>query len=692
MKERMKKILSLILVAGLMFGAIKGTVYAINNENKEKEAVREEQEAEIEEVKTDGASIYIFTEEDGKVLNVIATDDILFEADVAEDKIHKEIPLEINVKYILDGKDVKPEELAGKSGHLVIRYEYKNNQSQMMNVNGYSEKIYVPYAMVTGIIFEDETCKNIEVVNGKMIDDGSRTVVAGIAFPGLQSNLKVNKSDIDIPEYVEISADVENYEHPEAMTIATSQMFANLDTSTLNDVDGLKESMDKLTVAMDQLMDGSRQLYDGLTLLSEKSSQLKEGVDQLYDGSSVLKDGVSALDGGASDLQAGATQLVSGLETLTGNNATLTGGAKQVFDTLLSVGTDQLHANEEFKNVPALTTGNYTQVLSGIIAQLDKDAVYNTALQAVTAEVETHRDEVMEKVTAEVRKVVEGKVTAVVKEGVESQVTQVVESQKELIRQAVLTQIMPGVTLDQYEDLVANGKIPEDKQVAFNSAVESAVQAKIAEEVEKQMASVKTKGLIKANTDETMKGEEAQNNIAAFTEAKIQELIAGGMQEQEVQGKLAAAAEGLKSVAGLKTSLDSYNAFYNGIIAYTNGVSTALDGAKTLKAGTDTLKDGSSKLATGSVQLYEGINELRGNTPALIDGINQLKDGSEKLADGLFQLNEEGIDKIVEAYNGDIAPLTARVKATVNAAKSHDTFAGVSKDKDKEIKYIFRTK
>ena len=690
MKERMKKILSLVLVAGLMFGTIGGTVYAINNENKEKEEVRQAEEAEIEEIKTDGASVYVFTEEDGKVQNVIATDDILDEADVDEKNIHKELPVEIKIKYTLDGKDVKPEDLAGKSGHLVMHYDYKNNQSQMMNVNGHNEKIYVPYAMVTGIIFDDDTCKNIEVVNGKMIDDGSRTVVAGIALPGLQSNLKVSKNDIDIPDYVEISADIENYEHPEAMTLATSQIFASLDTSALNDVDGLKESMDKLTDAMDQLMDGSKQLYDGLTLLSEKSAQLKDGVNQLYAGSSTLKDGASALDGGASDLQAGATKLMAGLETLTGNNATLTSGAKQVYDTLLSVGTDQLKAAG--MEVSALTVENYAQVLGGVIAGLDKDAVYNTALQAVTAEVETHRGEVVAAVTAEVEKIVEGKVVAVVKGEVESKVTEVVKSQMDLIRQAVLAQIMPGVTLDKYNDLVAAGQIPEEKQEAFNAAVEAAAQSKIAEEVEKQMDSDDVKGLIKLNTAEAMKGEEAQNNIAAFTEAKIQELIAGGMQTSEVQEKLVAAAEGLKSVAGLKTSLDSYNAFYNGLIAYTNGVSTALDGAKALKAGTDTLKDGSSKLAAGSAQLYDGINELRGNTPALIDGVNQLKNGSSKLADGLVQLNEEGINKLVEAYNGDIAPLTARVKATVNAAKSHNTFAGVSKEKDSEIKYIFRTK
>lgn len=673
MKERMKKILSLILVAGLMFGAIGGTVYAINNENAEKEIVRQEQEAEIEEVKTDGASVYVFTEESGKVQNVIATDDILDEAKVDEKNIHKELPIEIKIKYILDGKEVKPEDLAGKSGHLVMRYDYKNNQSQMMNVNGNSERIYVPYAMVTGIVFDDEACKNIEVVNGKMVDDGSRTVVAGVALPGLQSNLRVSKSDIDIPDYVEISADIENYEHPEAITIATSQIFANLDTSALNDVDGLKESMDKLTDAMDQLMDGSKQLYDGLTLLSEKSAQLKDGVDQLYAGSSALKDGVAALDGGASDLQAGAAQLVAGLETLTGNNAALTGGAKQVYNTLLSVGTEQLKAAG--MDVPALSIENYSQVLGGIINSLDKDAVYNQALAKVTAGVEEKLPLIEAGVKSAVKTEVEGKVAAGAKlkaiQGVLDQVNAVAGT---------------TYTAEQYVSL------SDAEKVAIDAMLTSVGKPDLNTIVTAELAKPENVAAKEAAVEANMNSDEVKaiiaNNIEITKQAKIAEAMAG----DEVKATLAKADAGAKAVIELKTSLDSYNAFYKGVLAYTDGVSTALGGANQLKAGTDTLKAGSAQLAAGSVQLYDGISELRGNTPALVDGVNQLKDGSSKLADGLVQLNEEGIDKLVEAYDGDIAPLTARVRATVDAAKSHSTFAGVSKDKDNEIKYIFRTK
>ena len=692
MKERMKKILSLAVVAGLMFSAIGGTVYAINNENEAKEEVLEEQLQEVEEIKTDGASVYVFTDENGKAGNVIATDDILDESQVSEDKLNKEIPIEIDITYTLDGKEVKPENLEGKTGHLVMRYDYTNKQSQMMNVNGRQERIYVPYAVVTGIIFEDDKFKNISVENGKVIDDGSHTVVTGIALPGLQSNLKVNKSDIDIPEYVEVSADIENYEHPEALTIATNEMFKEIDTNNLNSIDDLKGQMNKLTDAMSQLMDGSKQLYEGLVTLSEKSNELKDGVDKLYDGASALNSGVKDLDAGALQLQNGAGELVAGLETLTSNNETLTGGALTVYNTLLSVGTEQLKA--AFPDTPALTMENYTQVLDGIIAQLDPEAVDATARAQVTEQVEANRATVVEQVTAAVRTQVEAKVTAGVTEAVKEQVTAVVEAQRPVIKTQVIRVATgnPTMTLDDYDAAVEAGIITPEQVTQIDEATESQVQGAIATNLETQMGTDAVKAQISSMTDTAMAGEEAQANIAQFTEAKIAELIAQGMQSETVQSKLAQAAAGLQSVSNLKTSLLSYDSFYNGVIAYTNGVSTALGGANQLKAGSDTLKDGTSKLSDGAGQLFDGVSQMKGNTPALIDGVNQLKDGSSKLADGITQLNDEGINKLVNAYNGDIEPLMERVKATVNAAKDHDTFAGVSSEKDSEIKFIYRTK
>ena len=681
MKERMKKILSIALVGTLMLGTIRGTVYAINNDTKEETSNTSEVAEEVEEIKTDGASVYVFTEENGKVNDVIATDDILDEAGKSNDALQKELPVDIDIKYTLDGKNIKPEKLEGKSGHLEIRYEYKNKHSQMMHVNGHYEKIYVPYACVTGVIFDDENFKNIEVVNGKMVDDGSRTVVAGIALPGLQENLNVKKSDIDIPDHVEISADIENYEHPEALTICTSQVFSGLDTDKLNSIDGLKDSLNKLTDAMNQLMEGSDKLYDGLTLLEEKSGELKDGIDKLEAGSLSLKNGALDLDSGASAIRDGSDKIYDTLSLLTSKNDALQGGASQVYTSILASGTSQLRAAGV--DVPDLTKDNYAGVLGGVISSLDPDAVYNTALTEVTNQVEAKRPEIKVAVTAAVREQVE----AQVKEGARAQVVEGVEARKDEIKAAVIDKVL-HISLEDYNKAVEEGKVPEIVQ----TKVDEAVEGQAAKIVEEKMESEEIKQLMASKIEETMASEEITSKIEELTNLKVQELVAQAMQSDEVQNKFAEAEAGLKAIVELKSSLDSYDAFYNGLMTYTNGVASVTEGAGTLQAGAHSLKDGTVKLVDGSGQLFDGISTMKGNTPALLDGISNLKDGSFKLSDGLKQLNEEGIDKLVKTYNGDIEPLIERVKASVNAAKEHDTFAGVSVEKDSEIKYIYRTK
>ena len=683
MKERMKKILIMLLAATVILGTIQGTAYATNKDaNKEVTAEAGTETAEeAEEIKTDGATVYVFTEENGKVEEVIATDDILDDASDKNTKLEKELPVDLKITYTLDGKKIKPEKLAGKSGHLVIRYDYENKHKVTANVNGHAEKMYVPYACVTGVIFENDNFKNVEVKNGKMMDDGSHTIVAGIALPGLQENLKVSKSDVDIPDYVEISADIENYEHPEALTICTSQVFSEIDTDSITDIDGLKDSFNKLTEAMDQLMDGSDKLYEGISLLEEKSGELKEGIDKLEAGSLSLKNGALDLDSGASAISDGSDKLYDTLSLLTSKNDTLQGGALQVYNSILASGTSQIKAAGI--DIPNLTRENYAGVLGGVISSLDPEAIYNTALTEVTNQVEAKRPEIKEAVIVAVKEQVE----AQVKEGARAQVIEGVEARKDEIKAAVVDKVL-HISLEEYNKAVEEGKIPELVQIKVDEAVEGQA-AKI---VEEKMESDEIKQLIASKTEETMTSDEIAAKIGELTNIKVQELIARAMQSDEVQNKFAEAEAGLKAMVELKSSLDSYDAFYNGLMTYTNGVASVTEGSLTLKNGAHTLKDGTTKMVDGSGQLYDGISYMKGNTPVLLDGISQLKDGSLQLSDGLRQFNEEGISKLVKAYNNDIDPLIARVKASFNAAKNHDTFAGVSSEKESEIKYIYRTK
>lgn len=284
--------------------------------------------------------------------------------------IEKELPVGLSVTYKLDGKTVSPTELAGKSGKVTIRFDYSNRQYEYVEIDGQKEKIYVPFAMLTGILLDNDVFTNVEVTNGKLINDGSRTAVIGIAFPGLQDNLSIPIEKMEIPDYVEITADAKNFALDMTITLAANELFNETDADYLNSIGDLSGSLGEMTYAMEQLMDGSSQLYNGLSTLLEKSEELVEGIDKLTTGAEALKTGAGDLDAGASRLQTGAAQLSEGLNTLVSNNDTLNGGAGQVFETLLSTASAQLAAAG--LDIPALTIDNYADMLTRVIASLDE--------------------------------------------------------------------------------------------------------------------------------------------------------------------------------------------------------------------------------------------------------------------------------------------------------------------------------
>ena len=575
--------------------------------------------------------------------------------------IEKELPVTLKVSYQLDGKSISPEKLKGKSGKVTIRFDYENKQYEMVKIEGKNEKIYVPFAMLTGTILDNDTFKNVEVSNGKLINDGSRTVVAGLAFPGLGENLAINTDTLKIPDYVEIKADVKDFSLGMTVTVAANGLFNHIDTDRLNQVSELQGSLTELSGAMKQLIDGSSKLYYGLCTLLDKSKELVAGIDQLASGAEALKNGAARLDGGVGQLQNGLNQLTVGLDTLSANNETLNGGAGQVFDTLLSTAKTQLVASGV--SVPDMTPENYASVLSEVIDSLDSEKVYATALQTVTAGVQANRN------------YIESQVSQAVEQEVTTQVT-------DAVRENVAAQLIPvttGMSKTDYDQAVAAGLIDAPTQTQINDAIDlqmasNDVQATVAAAVAQQMDSTEIKGL-----------------IAQKTEAQVQKAIADTMAGAEVQGQLAAASAGAQQVIALKTSLDSYNAFYLGLQSYTAGVAQAAGGAHELQSGAAQLKDGSGKLVSGTGELYTGILTMKNGAPALVEGVTQLRDGSMKLSDGLKEFNERGVQKVVSAVNGNLAGLAERLRATIKVSKNYRNFAGLSEGMDGQVKFIYRT-
>ena len=545
--------------------------------------------------------------------------------------IEKELPVDLSVTYKLDGKPILANDLVGKSGRVTIRFDYQNKQYETVEIDGKQEKIYVPFAMLTGVLLDDDVFTSVEVTNGRLINDGSRTAVIGIAFPGLQENLAISKDKLEIPNYVEITADASNFQLAMTVTLATNEIFNELDGNGFDSVSELRASVEELMGAMNQLTDG---------VVS-------------------LKNGADSLDAGAAELMSGAAELSEGLNTLASNNDTLNAGAKQVFETLLSTANTQLAAAG--LNVPALTVENYAQVLSGIITSLDKNAVYQQALSQVTAAVEAQSGMIEQQVTAAVLEEVTSQVTAAVREEVAAQVTQA-------IRNTVAEQVIQSVLhMDKssYDAAASAGQIEKEMQEKIEAAIGQQMQsqlisAQIQAETDKQMATQTIQDTVAAKTGDQMQSDAIKQTITEQTELQIQKIVSEQMASDEVQAQLTAAAEGAKAVVALKSSLDSYNAFYLGLQSYTAGVADAAAGAGTLKAGTDVLKAGTSQLSAGASELY----------------------------DGLIEFNEKGIKKLAD---GNLDGLMARFRATKDVSLRYKNFAGASEDMDGQVKFIYRT-
>lgn len=606
--------------------------------------------------------------------------DIYYQGD-----IQKELPVGLTVRYTLNGKAVSPEQLKGQSGKVTIRFDYENRQYETVQINGQNQRIYVPFAMLTGMILDNDTFRNVTVTNGKLVNDGDRTVVVGLAFPGLQENLNLSRDQLSIPSSVEITADVTDFSLGMTVTLACNDLFSQLGDADLGSLDAAG-SLNKLTNAMDQLLNGSSALYDGLTTLLDKSGELAAGVEELAQGAAAIKAGADSLDEGAAELKAGLADLSEGLNKLSANSAALNGGAEQVFNSLLETATAQIRAKG--LTVPDLTIENYAEELNKLIKSLDETTVYENALTQVTDAVEKQRPLITQKVTAAVRQEVEAKVTAAVKtEAATAAQAQVAEN---VIRTAT------RMTKKDYDAAVAAGQIPQATQDAVNAAIQAQlsdpdVQKQINAAVEAQMASETVKNTIKAQTDAQMKTEKVQATISQNVELQVKKAIAENMASDEVQKQLQAASEGSKTLIALKASLDDYNAFYLGLLDYTAGVDEAAEGSNELYAGAGDLKDGTGELRAGAAKLYAGVLQLKDGTPALVSGVTQLKNGAMQLSEGLQQLNKEGIQKLTKLLQDDLGDLTARVQATIDVSKDYRSFSGISDDASGQVKFIYRT-
>ena len=232
----------------------------------------------------------------------------------------EEPPVRVQVSYYLDGEPISPADLAGKSGRVGLRFDYENTASQTVTVNKKEYEVKTPFLAITALTLSSDIFSNIEVTNGKLVQMNDQNMVIGYAMPGLADSLELSgyevTEDIEIPKYVEVTADAKEFELEFTATVITPGLLEDFDTEDLEDADEFADGMDELKDGVDDLDEGVGELYDGLKEFYDYLDEYTDGVTTIRDATKQLWEGISKLDENSKALTEGAAALQSGLTQL----------------------------------------------------------------------------------------------------------------------------------------------------------------------------------------------------------------------------------------------------------------------------------------------------------------------------------------------------------------------------------------
>ena len=699
----------------------------------------------------------------------------------------KETPVSQTITYSLDGKEVKPEELAGKSGKVTIRFDYTNNETVKTKIDGKEEEIYVPFAAISGMVLDD-SFSNVKVTNGKVISDGKNNIVVGYALPGLKESLDVDDSDFDgdvsIPDYVEVTADVENFSLSTTMTVVMNATnFISKDgDADLSEVDDM---LDTLTDATDQLKDGSGELADGVDTLKAKMGEFKDGVGTLKNGikdytdgastlstgigtlksgvdtlagsvptlisgvgtlkdgsasaakgASSLKDGAGTLKKGAKDVSTGANTLSKGASDLSTGANTLSTGVKDLStgaDTLstgasdLSTGADTLAAGASSLNTGVQTlakgvkdlntavNGGETTLAGGASAVSAGVDTFVGKLGDMATTLQTKKDQINANLQANGTSIENAQATIDSLKSAQSNLMNGISmySADSTTATAIFTQVgqaLGGVSINSVNDAMTVAVSLSDKIATIGQA-QGAVSA--IDEAASQISDPTTQAQLTAlqtGAKQVADGAAQASGAISTMAGKMDDLTSGSGQVAQGASDLATGAGTLKKgasdlatgagqVADGATTLhkgasdlsDGLNTLDGGIGQLKEKAGSLATGAEQLKSGTDQLASGASTLVSNNDKLNDGAGTLSDGTSAIIDGVGELSDGAHKLADGITEFSEEGIDEIINSYNGDIEPLVDRIQAVLDAGADYQTYTDIADGVNGSVKFIIKT-
>ena len=616
----------------------------------------------------------------------------------------KELPVSVKLTYYLDGKEIQPNKLKGKSGHLKIKVNYENKSKKNVEVNGKTENMYTAFVMMTGMILPNDNFTNVTIDNGKVISDGNRSIVVGFGMPGLKESLNLDDikdaDDLTVPESLEVEADVTDFEMSSTFTVGLSDLTKDLDLDNIADMDSLQNALDELDDAALELVSGSNTLSDGTKTLADGVDSYTEGADTLNDAiqkylskdgelsGSVTEyvNGVNKVVKGVNDYAKGTTTLANGVTSYVGGEKKLAKGAKQL--TTLSDGLTKIQGAIDKMKASTDGKGEAKEDLTVASAQLAagtaqlKKALGSAEVQALLGQVDgmvkTGKEMIAETeslqtamntgIAAPVQQI--GTDLESLQKGLGTINTQLGNLQKAC--EAKVTELNKS-----YNDAVDTAQTASDKskkQIDISVAALETQKDNATDDAEKRElqdsidALEKAKGATK-DIDDLEKQENVNITMPTVDPTNIQKIAADIQKQgttfektatalqaqlpemQEKLNKISAGKDALPQddVKDLTTKIDALNAGMQGLDA---GIDTLAGGISELdgktsaafpkaQQGIAALNKGFSQLGSYNDALTGGALKLKKNSPTLVAGVSTLQSGTNKLANGLNTLGSQ---------------------------------------------------
>ncbi|MGN1267074.1 MAG: hypothetical protein ACI4UH_03960 [Dorea sp.] len=618
--KSIQKITAIFLAALMLITVLPMPVFAAEPNTAKEEVVYINLNADGSVKEINVVNIFAL-DKDGKIIdygeytelrNMTTTDSIGYKdhtvtVDTKAGKLYYEgklkesiIPWNINIRYYMDGKEYTAKEIAGKSGKLEIKLSIKKNADC-------HSSFFEGYALQATVTLNTELADNVVADGATIANVGKNKQLTYTILPNTEKDISV-------------VADVKDFEM-NAISINGIQM--NLDMDIDDAV--ISDKIDEIIGAVGDLNDGAGELDNGAKDLHSAMGELNTAVRNLHSG-------VGSLYDGASDLK-------SGLDLLVSKNTELTGAAWTAYEGLCTAAETQLNAQLAANGLGTvtLTPTTYEDILLGVLKQMNADSVYkkayNAALKEVTAQVEAQADTLY---TEYIQSQADAAYLAYVQSQTDTLYTQVAY-------QAVLEQLISNGMGQQQAEVYL--QTPEG-QALVTDAVEN-----MTDQQKKQIINTAVTSLSPEQKEQILQGA-----LTSLTDKQKEEIRNGYIQQmmasedvtKQINSAVAKANSAAIQVSELKGQLDNYGAFYNGLVEYTNAVSSAVGGASQLTTGLRTLYSNTETLKSAVGELHIAVGTLE-------EGTDELKGGTQEFADKTVDMDTEvsdEIDSVVSSLTG----------------------------------------